>query len=45
MTSTSTGEYSTEKRGHITVTRAGFEPTILVFEQSKSEAPWTVWPF
>jgi hypothetical protein len=33
--STYTGQHNTEKRGHTSVPRAGFEPTISVFERSK----------
>jgi len=36
MTYTYTGHHNTAKRGHISMPRAGFEPTIPVFEQSKS---------
>jgi hypothetical protein len=31
-----TGRHNTEKRGHTSMTRVGFEPTILVFERSKT---------
>jgi len=34
--STCTGEYYTEKRGHKSLPRAGVEPTIPVFERSKT---------
>jgi len=33
---TYTGQHNTEKRGHTSMPRAGFEPTITVFERSKS---------
>jgi hypothetical protein len=31
-----TGQHNTEKRGHMSMPRAGFEPTILVVEGSKT---------
>jgi len=34
--STYTGQHNTEKRGHISMPRAGFEPAIPVFERSKT---------
>jgi len=33
---TYTGQHNTEKCGHTSMTRAGFEPTILVFKRSKT---------
>jgi len=33
---TYTGQHNTEKRGHTSMPRAGFEPTIPVFERSKT---------
>jgi hypothetical protein len=33
--STYTGQHNTEKRGHTAMPRAGFEPTIPVFERLK----------
>jgi hypothetical protein len=33
---TYTGQHNTEKRGHTSMPRAGFEPTILVFERLKT---------
>jgi len=34
--STYTGQHNTEKCGHTSMPRAGFEPTIPVFERSKT---------
>jgi hypothetical protein len=31
-----TGQHSTEKRGHTSMSRAAFEPVIPVFERSKT---------
>jgi hypothetical protein len=36
MTFTYTGEQNTEKSGHTSMPRAGFEATISVFERSKT---------
>jgi hypothetical protein len=36
---TYTGEHNSEKHGHISMPRAGFEPTIPVFERLKTARP------
>jgi len=36
MASTYTGQHNTEKRRHISMSRAGFEPAIPVFERPKT---------
>jgi len=36
MTTSYTGRHNTEKRGHTSMPRAGFEPAIPVFERSKT---------
>jgi len=33
---TYTGQHNTEKRGHTSMPRAGFEPMIPIFERSKT---------
>jgi len=38
------GTHNTERLGHTSIHRAGFEPAIPVFEWSKIVAPWTAWP-
>jgi len=38
------GQKNTEKRGHISMPRAGFEPTISVFGRSKMFKPKTMRP-